>query len=62
MQHCRNEANFQQPNWQKEFFGSNYAKLLSIKNKYDSCGLLWSLNTVGSEAWTVAKDGRMCKA
>lgn len=57
-----NEANFQQPNWQKEFFGNNYAKLTAIKEKYDPYHLLWSLNTPGSEYWKVAASGRMCRA
>ncbi|KAH8596904.1 FAD binding domain protein [Bisporella sp. PMI_857] len=57
-----NEADFRQPNWQDAFFGANYAKLLSIKKKYDPNRLLWSLKTVGSEYWTVANNGRMCKA
>lgn len=57
-----NEANFQQPNWQKELFGTNYAKLNTIKEKYDPSYLLWSLNTVGSEYWKVASNGRMCRA
>jgi len=57
-----NEANFQQPDWQQEFFGSNYGKLNTIKEKYDPSHVLWSLNTVGSEYWKVASNGRMCRA
>ena len=57
-----NEADFQQPNWQSVFYGSNYEKLKSIKNKYDPNHVFYNLKSVGSEAWTVAKDGRMCRA
>lgn len=57
-----NEANFQQPNWQDTFFGANYPKLKNIKKKYDPKDMFYNLKTVGSEAWTVAKDGRMCRA
>jgi len=48
--------------WQTEFFGSNYAKLHTIKEKYDLEYLLWSLKAVSSDYWNVAPNGRMCKA
>lgn len=58
-----NEADFRQPNWQTAFYGANYAKLLSIKNKYDPKHLLYALGAVGSDYWTVSPTGgRMCKA
>lgn len=57
-----NEADFNQPNWKVDFFGANYNKLLSIKNKWDPTGIFYVLKGVGSDAWTVAKDGRMCRA
>jgi FAD/FMN-containing dehydrogenase len=57
-----NEADFQQPNWQSTFYGPNYAKLKSIKKKYDPQDLFYNIKSVGSEAWSVAKDGRMCRA
>lgn len=55
-----NEANFRQLNWQQTFFGSNYAKLLAIKKKWDPKSVFYGLSTVGSDAWTVANNGRMC--
>ena len=55
-----NEADFRQPNWQETFFGSNYAALLAIKKKWDPNSLFYGLSLVGSEAWTVGSDGRMC--
>jgi hypothetical protein len=57
-----NEANFQQPNFQENFFGCNYNSLLKIKRKYDPSGLFWATKGVGSESWNVAASGRMCKA
>jgi FAD/FMN-containing dehydrogenase len=57
-----NEADFNQPNWKEAFFGANYAKLLSIKQKWDPDSLFYALKGVGSDAWTVAPDGRMCRA
>ncbi|KAJ3536494.1 hypothetical protein NM208_g6691 [Fusarium decemcellulare] len=55
------EADFQQPDWQETFFGVNYEKLLKIKKKYDPHGLLYATAAVGSDEWTVANDGRMCR-
>lgn len=57
-----NEADFRQPNWQSTFFGENYEKLAAIKKKYDPNDVFYILKGVGSEAWNVAKDGRMCRA
>lgn len=57
-----NEADFRQPNWQTAFFGENYDKLKSIKKKYDPKDVFYVLKGVGSEAWNVANDGRMCRA
>jgi hypothetical protein len=56
-----NEADFRQPNWQDDFFGVNYEKLLAIKNKWDPHHLFYATKAVGSEVWTVAEDGRMCR-
>ncbi|KAL3426782.1 FAD binding domain-containing protein [Phlyctema vagabunda] len=57
-----NEADFRQPGFKEKFFGANYNKLLAIKNKYDPNHLFYAVTAVGSDAWTVAKDGRMCRA
>ncbi|KAK3939574.1 hypothetical protein QBC46DRAFT_262899 [Diplogelasinospora grovesii] len=57
-----NEADFQQPDFQDVFFGSNYSPLMCIKKKYDPDFFFYARNAVGSETWTVANDGRMCKA
>ncbi|KAK4160556.1 putative FAD-linked oxidoreductase [Cladorrhinum sp. PSN259] len=56
-----NEADIYQPNWQSNFYGSNYPRLLLIKNKYDPAGAFWAPTAVGSEGWSVASDGRLCK-
>lgn len=57
-----NEADFRQPNFQTAFWGENYQKLLSIKKKWDPTDLFYATVGVGSEAWTVKTDGRMCRA
>ncbi|RKK25992.1 hypothetical protein BFJ66_g11340 [Fusarium oxysporum f. sp. cepae] len=54
-----NEADFRQPNFQSEFFGANYNKLLSVKAKWDKQGFFYARNAVGSEQWTVSDNGRM---
>ncbi|KAI0172765.1 6-hydroxy-D-nicotine oxidase [Hypoxylon sp. FL1284] len=56
-----NEADFQQPDWQRTFFGDNYERLLEVKRKYDPKGLFWNAIAVGSEGWEVLEDGRMCR-
>ena len=56
-----NEADFNQANWKEAFFGVNYAKLLSIKKKWDPLSLFYISKGVGSDTWTVAADGRMCR-
>ncbi|KIJ42536.1 hypothetical protein M422DRAFT_170983 [Sphaerobolus stellatus SS14] len=42
-----NEADVYEENWQEAFFGSNYDKLLAIKNKYDPNHLLDCWQCVG---------------
>ncbi|KAB5575314.1 FAD binding domain-containing protein [Coniochaeta sp. 2T2.1] len=56
-----NEADFNMPNWKDAFFGINYQRLLSIKNKWDPASVFYIFKGVGSEAWTVGPDGRMCR-
>ncbi|RAL17614.1 FAD binding domain protein [Aspergillus homomorphus CBS 101889] len=56
-----NEADLNQPNWQWTFYRDNYAKLNSIKNKYDPNQTFYALKAVGSEVWTEQTDGRLCR-
>lgn len=57
-----NEASFQEADWRTTFFGSNYDALLAIKRKWDPTGVFYAYKGVGSDAWTVATDGRMCRS
>ncbi|KAK1956048.1 FAD binding domain-containing protein [Colletotrichum sublineola] len=57
-----NEVDFNIPDWKEKFFGGNYDKLLAIKKQWDPQGVFYALKTVGSDAWNVAADGRMCRA
>lgn len=57
-----NEASFQETDWKMTFFGSNYDALLSIKKRWDPNSVFYAYKGVGSDAWTVAEDGRMCRS
>jgi hypothetical protein len=46
------ESNFFEPAWQQSFWGSNYARLQSVKAKYDPDGLFFVHHGVGSEDWS----------
>ena len=47
------ESDFFDENWQRSFWGPNYAKLLAVKEKYDPEGLFFVHHGVGSERWSV---------
>lgn len=47
-----NECDYFQPDWQRAFWGPNYAKLLAIKRRYDPDGLFYAHHGVGSEGWS----------
>ncbi|KAM3456253.1 hypothetical protein MY3296_001850 [Beauveria thailandica] len=57
-----NEANPYNTHWKEDYYGSNYGKLLEIKNKYDPTESLYVLSGVGSDKWDYNLDtGRLCK-
>ncbi|KAI9642736.1 long-chain fatty acid-CoA ligase [Ciborinia camelliae] len=56
-----NEGDFQLKSWKQEFFGSNYARLLEVKRKYDPDGVFYAHKTVGSDRWEVNSEGRLCR-
>ena len=47
-----NECDYFQPDWQRAFWGDNYARLLRVKQRYDPGGLFTVHHGVGSEAWS----------
>jgi FAD/FMN-containing dehydrogenase len=49
------ESNFFNNAWQHEYWGANYPKLRSIKERYDPDGLFFVHHGVGSEDWS--EDG-----
>ncbi|KAJ0107569.1 hypothetical protein J7T55_007759 [Diaporthe amygdali] len=63
-----NEADINEPNWQQSFYGDNYDRLYSLKQRYDPWGVLYATGAVGSEDWYVTDqieyfptaNGRLC--
>jgi FAD/FMN-containing dehydrogenase len=47
-----NECDYFQPDWQRAFWGANYARLTRVKRRYDPTGLFIAHHTVGSEGWS----------
>jgi FAD/FMN-containing dehydrogenase len=47
-----NETDYFQDDWQRAFWGPNYARLLRVKRRYDPAGLFTVHHGVGSEAWS----------
>jgi FAD/FMN-containing dehydrogenase len=46
------ESNYFNRSWQKDYWGTNYSRLRSIKTKYDPDGLFFVHHGVGSEDWS----------
>ena len=46
------ESDFFERSWQQSFWGSNYPRLLAVKQKYDPKGLFFVHHGVGSEEWS----------
>ena len=46
------ESGYFEEKWQSSYWGDNYPRLLSIKNKYDPAGLFFVRHGVGTEGWS----------
>jgi FAD/FMN-containing dehydrogenase len=46
------ESNDFEPDWQTSYWGTNYPKLLAIKQNYDPDGLFFARHGVGGETWS----------
>ncbi|KAL2017376.1 hypothetical protein VTK56DRAFT_2256 [Thermocarpiscus australiensis] len=55
-----NEANPFEPDWQREFWGGNYDRLLRIKRAVDPDDVLWCTPCVGNERWQQVGN-RLCR-
>jgi hypothetical protein len=57
-----NEGDLYEPNWQEAYWGSNYPRLLQIRQKWDPKGVFYTQTTPGTEKWSVLDEGRkLCK-
>ena len=56
-----NEADRLDPNWKKDFYGTNYEKLQAIKSSRDPNSVFYCPTCVGSNAWKVRNDGKLCR-
>ena len=61
MQELNIQANIYEPDWQNDFYGTNYARLLKIKEQVDPKDVFWAKTAVGSDKW-VEVNGRLCRA
>ena len=46
------ESNYFEADWQQSFWGSNYPRLLAVKERVDPDGLFFVHHGVGSERWS----------
>jgi hypothetical protein len=64
-----NEANVDEPEWQGNFYGTQYPRLLELKRKWDPREVFYATTAVGSEGWEVrdgdqgvqTQNGRLCR-
>lgn len=57
-----NEANPFNSNFQEDFYGGNYDRLLQIKDKYDPFASMYVLSGVGSHLWEYSLNtGKLCR-
>jgi FAD binding domain/Berberine and berberine like len=56
-----NEGDRLDPDFKTTFYGSNYNKLLSIKDTYDRGQTFYCPTCVGSDRWSLDGSGRLCQ-
>lgn len=56
-----NEADRNDPDYLKDFYGAHAQKLEGIKRRWDPEGVFYCPTCVGSEQWTVQAGGGICK-
>lgn len=56
------EATYDDVDWKNDYFGTNYDRLLDIKQKYDPHFAIWQHTSVGMDAyWGLDGEGRLCR-
>lgn len=50
------EGDLNEPNWQTEYWGTNYPKLFEIRKKWDPSGVFYAETTPGTEKWSEVGD------
>ncbi|TVY55296.1 FAD-linked oxidoreductase ZEB1 [Lachnellula cervina] len=56
-----NEADYNDPNWKVDFYGSNYAKLREIKAIYDPSEVFYGSTAVGGDEWYETETKQLCR-
>lgn len=56
-----NEGDRLDPNWQVNFYGAHYERLMEIKQTRDPGGLFYCPTCVGSAEWEEDEEGRLCR-
>ncbi|KAK1234149.1 hypothetical protein PQX77_002661 [Marasmius sp. AFHP31] len=56
-----NEADSNEPDFKTAFYGSNYERLLAIKDKWDPEQILYGSIAVGGDRWYQTDEGRLCR-
>lgn len=56
-----NEANFLDPDYRVDFYGSHYQALERIKRQLDPDGVFYCQTCVGSTHWTQLENGQLCR-
>jgi hypothetical protein len=58
-----NEGDLNEPDWQQAYWGSNYPRLLQLREKWDPEGVFYTRTTPGTEKWSVIDYGKkLCKS
>ncbi|KAK3077145.1 hypothetical protein LTS18_011099 [Coniosporium uncinatum] len=56
-----NEADPQDTDWKRTFWGSNYVRLSKIKTKYDPEMVFWTTPGVNADLMEARSEGRVCR-
>ncbi|KZW00723.1 FAD-binding domain-containing protein [Exidia glandulosa HHB12029] len=56
-----NEGDLEEPNWQTEYWGAHYPRLLKLKQKWDPTGVFYARTTPGTEDWEVIDGAKLCR-